>query len=74
VNANAGLEHLHAALWSVGLPDNLAARRSQGPFGIMCTRRENRAALVCIVSEPVCTVHTVFSVHTQITLQAHLLF
>lgn len=45
VNRNAQLELLHSAVWSCGLPDNLATRRQLGSFGTLRTRSENHAEL-----------------------------
>ncbi|KAL7545095.1 hypothetical protein ACHAWF_010611 [Thalassiosira exigua] len=45
-NRNSGSSQLlHSAVWSCGLPDNLAARRRLGHFGTLRTRIENHAEL-----------------------------
>ena len=45
VNRNADSELLYTALWSCGLPDNLASRRQLGHFGTLRTRTEQHAGL-----------------------------
>lgn len=45
VNRNADSELLCTALWSCGLPDNLASRRQLGHFGTLRTRTEQHAGL-----------------------------
>ena len=45
VNMKADIESIYSAVWSVGLPGNLAARRKLGTFGTLRTRMENHAEL-----------------------------
>jgi len=45
VNRNADSDALCSAVWSTGLPDNLAARRQLSNFGTLRTRTENHTGL-----------------------------
>ena len=45
VNRNADVESLYTAVWAVGAPDNLAARRRLGSFGTLRTKTEQHAGL-----------------------------
>eukprot|EP00574_Skeletonema_japonicum_P003862 CAMPEP_0201723354 /NCGR_PEP_ID=MMETSP0593-20130828/7433_1 /ASSEMBLY_ACC=CAM_ASM_000672 /TAXON_ID=267983 /ORGANISM="Skeletonema japonicum, Strain CCMP2506" /LENGTH=359 /DNA_ID=CAMNT_0048214451 /DNA_START=106 /DNA_END=1181 /DNA_ORIENTATION=+ len=45
VNRNASIDSLVTAVWAVGNPDNLAARRKLGNFGTLRSKTENHAGL-----------------------------
>lgn len=45
VNRNASIDSLVSAVWAVGVPDNLAARRQLGNFGTLRSKTENHAGL-----------------------------
>lgn len=45
VNRNVGSELLHSAIWSTGLPDNLAGHRQFAGMGTLRTRTENHTGI-----------------------------
>ena len=45
VNRNAAIDSLVTAVWAVGVPDNLAARRQISNFGTLRSKTENHAGL-----------------------------
>jgi HrpA-like RNA helicase len=45
VNRNVGSDLLHSAVWSCGLPDNLAAHRQLGQRGTLRTRTESHTGI-----------------------------